>query len=227
MSKKMMVLALAVVSAALFALPAVASAQSWHLDSTTSFSVTGSGGKLTSTEGGSVECSETKGSGTFTSTTGGSVSLVFHKCTGPFGFACTTAGQTSGTITAAATFDAIMVVSSASEKKPGVLLTPTGASEPTAGEGKQFNEFSCLGISIKVFGKGVIGTITAPACGVASSTATLSFTSVEGKSGHQTHSTYTGNQFLLRSTITASHPNSSLDGTGTLTFPAARTMTCT
>jgi len=225
MRRKTFLLALAAVSAAMLALPALVSAQSWHLDNTTSFSVTGSGGNLTSTEGASISCTSTTGSGAFSTTTSGSVSLVLHGCTGPFGFACTSAGQSSGTVTLVTSFDGIMVTSSASEKKAGVLFTPTTSVEPTPGL-KQFTEFNCLGISIKLFGKGLIGTVISPDCGVASTTVSVGFESSE--SGHQKDRTYTGNTYDLQTNISAtSHPTASLDATVTLHTPASRTRNCT
>lgn len=117
-----------------------------------------------------------------------------------------------------------MVKSSASEKAAGVLLTPDTSAEPTPGL-KEFNSFSCFGITIKVFGKGVIGTITSPACGVTSSTATVSLGS--SSPGIQADQTWTGSSFDLVSSITSSHPTTSLDGSATITFPSSRTMTCT
>jgi|SRR6476620_6928459 len=227
MSKKMMALALAVVSAALFALPAVASAQSWHLSQAVAFSVTGSGGTMTSTEGASIQCTSTTGAGTFSTTTSGSVSLIFHGCTGPFGFACTTTNQSSGTIVISTAFNGIMVTSSASTKDPGVVLTPTGSTEPTAGKGKQFTEFSCLGISVKVAGNGIIGTIHNPAvpCNATASTWGINFESASA--GHQADKLWTGVTYDAYSTLTSSHPTASLDGTATLHFEAARTLTCT
>jgi hypothetical protein len=223
MSKKMMVLALAVVSAALFAMPAVASAQSWHLDATSSFSLSGSGGSPTSTAGTKITCTGTSGSGTFSTTTEGTISLTFSGCKEGFGLACTTAGQASGVITGTAKFDAIMVSSTAT-KAPGVLLTPDTSNEPTPGL-KEFNNYSCFGITVRVFGKGVIGTISAPECGKASTTATLVFAS--SATGVQADQTWTGSSFDLTSNLTSSHPTTSFDGVTTLTFPAARTMTCT
>jgi hypothetical protein len=220
MSKKMMVLALAVASAALFALPAVASAQSWHLSATTSFSVTGAGGKLTSTDGTTFTCSSTTGSGSFSTTTAGTMSLVFHGCTG-FGFACTTPGQPSGTITLSVSFDAIMV----STNNPGVLLTPDSSSI-TETLGKKFlTEYSCLGISTKVYGNGVIGTIHSPvpACGATATTWGLNFES-SALAGHQKDKLWTGTEYDL---ISNSHSTSSIDDTLTLHFPLARTLTCT
>ena len=224
MSRKTILLALAAVSAAMLALPALASAQSWHLDSTTSFSVAGSGGTLTTTEGGTVSCTSLTGSGTFSTTTGGSISLISHGCTGPFGFGCNSPGQGSGTIAVSATFDAIMVTSSASEKKAGVLFTPTESAEPTSGL-KQFTEFSCLGISLKLFGKGVIATVSSPACGESTTKVTAVFAS--SSNGHQDDKTYTGNTFDMQSNLSGSHPTSSVDATATVTTSSAHTRTCT
>jgi len=226
MSKKMMVLALAVVSAALFALPAVASAQTWHLDTTSSFSISGSGGTLTSSVA-SLTCSSTTGSGSFSTTTEGTVSVVFHSCKVASFFNCTTPGQSPGTIKLSAKFDGIML----GTNLPGILLTPHTSVEPTpvsAPGWKVFSEFECEGGFgvVKVFGKGSIGTITAPACGTASTTATLAYSS--SATGVQQHQSWTGSPFDLKSTISpTSHPTASLDGTATMTFPAARTMTCT
>jgi hypothetical protein len=221
MSKKMMVLALAVVSAALFALPAVASAQSWHLGTTTSLSVTGSGGKLTSTNGLVVSCSTTTGSGSFSTTTEGSVSLLFHNCTS-VSFPCNTAGLPSGTITVSVKFDGIMV----STNNPGVLLTPSGASSTETAGKKVIAEFSCLGIVTTVYGNGVIGTIHSPvpACGATASTWGLNFES--SLSGHQKDQVWTGTSYDLISSG-STHPTASLDGTATLHFPSTRTLTCT
>jgi hypothetical protein len=226
MSKKMMVLALAVASTAMFALPTVASAQSWHLNQTTSFSVTSFGANVTSTDGTTFTCTSLTGAGTFSTTTGGSMSFVYHGCTGPFGFACTTTGQSSGTIAVSYTFDGIMVTSTVSTKDPGILFTPTGITEPTPGK-KLVSEYSCLGISIKVFGNGMIGTIHSPAapCGQTASTWGLNFES--SSAGHQKDKLWTGTEYDLASTASASHPTTSFDGTTTLHFAAARTLNCT
>jgi hypothetical protein len=228
MSRKMMVLALTVVSAAFFALPAVASAQSWHIAQATSFSVTGSGGTLTPTSGANVTCTSTTGSGSFSTTTGGTVRVVFHGCTS-FGLGCTTPGQTSGTIVFTDSFDGIMVNSTASTKDPGILLTPDNPSNSTeltpsgVSAGKKFTgEFSCLGISIKLYSNGLIGTTS---CIFGSSTLVVSFAS--SSQGHQNDKTWTGTTYDMISNIDSSHPTTSLDGTVTLTFPSSETITCT
>jgi hypothetical protein len=223
------VLALAVVSAALFALPAVASAQSWHISQTTAFSVTGAGGNLSTVSGTTVSCSSTTGSGSFSTTTEGSVSLIFHGClTGGF-FSCTTPGQSAGTITVSNKFDGIMVATN----KPGVLLTPSGASSTEAtpsdpvNKGKKLlTEFVCAGITTKVYGNGVIGTIHSPAnpCGATGTTWGLNFE--KSAHGQQKHKLWTGKEYDLI-TGAEGHPTSALEGTATLHFPASRTMTCT
>jgi hypothetical protein len=219
MGQKKMVLALAVVSAALFAMPAVASAQSWHLDQTSLFSVAGSGGTLTSTV--SITCSATTGSGNFSTTTEGTVTLLFSGCKEAFNLPCTTSGQASGVIKTTARFDAIMF----SPLRPALLLTPDLSNEVTP-KLKEFNNFVCLGLTVRVFGAGVIGTITAPECGKASTNYTVVFAS--SSAGEQADLLYTGTRFDLSSNISqTSHPTASLDGTATITFPAARTMTCT
>jgi hypothetical protein len=224
MSKKMMVLPLPVVSAALFAMPAVASAHTWHLDTApTSFSVSGSGGSLTSTAGITVTCTGTSGSGTCSTTTEGTISLLFSGCKEAFGLACTTAGQASGVMKSTVKIDAIMV-SSTAEKKPGLLFTPDASVEPTSGL-KEYNNAVCFGIPVKVFGKGMIGTVSAPACGVASTTSTLAFGS--SAAGVQADQTWTGSSFDLVTNLTSSHPTWSFDGNTTMTFGAARTRTCT
>lgn len=222
--KKMMLLALAAASVAMFALPAVASAHPWHLSQTSTFTVSGPAGNLTTTSGTTVNCTSTKGSGSFTTTTGGNVTLSFHGCN-VGGLPCTSANQPSGTIVtnpAALAFDAIMIANNT----PGILITPTSATEVTPGK-KLFSEFNCFGLNTKVFGTGVIGTITTPGCGVASTTAGLSFTS--SQAGHQKHLTWTGKTYDLEATTPGGsvHTTASIDATATITFPAARSITCT
>jgi len=213
-------LVLAAVSAAMVAMPAAASAQSWHLSQTTNFSVTGFGGSLTWTTGMVISCTSTTAAGSFSTTTEGKVSIVFHACTSPIGVTCTSPGQPAGTVAISAKFDAIMV----STNKPGLLLTPEGVFEPTSGQ-KTLWEMSCLGFVERIFGRGLIGTISAPGCGVASSTGTVTFSS--SSSGHQEDKTYTGITYDLASTLNGSHPTFSLNAVWSLAFPAARTMTCT
>ncbi len=226
MSKKIMVLALAVACAALFALPAAASAQSWHNSSTSAFTVSGSGGTLTSADGISVSCTKTTGSGSFSTTTGGSASLVFEGCTA-FGFGCNSPGQSGNKIAVTNSFDAIEPTTTTASNNitPGVLLTPSGTSELTPGK-KFLVEFSCALSSTKLYGNGIIATIhnPDPSCGVASKTFGLVFES--SAQGTPKDLTWTGTTYDLITNAT-SHPTWSFDGTTTLTFASSQTITCT
>jgi hypothetical protein len=233
MSKKMMVLAMAVACAALFALPAAASAQSWHNSSSgaaSAFSVTGSGGNLT-TPSNTVTCTKTTGSGSFSTTTGGTVSLLFEGCTAAGFAACNSPGQTGGKIAVHNSFDAIEPTKGSSSITPGVLLTPSSSEEHTAGSGKKFFvEFSCgFFFSSKVYGNGVIGTIHSPdpSCGVPSKTFGLNFES--SAAGTQKDLTWTGTTYDLISRLNneAGDSTASLDGTATMHFASSQTITCT
>jgi hypothetical protein len=216
MSKKMMLLALSVVSAALFALPAIASATPAHIDKAENFTVAGGAAAvLETTTGETITCAAgVTGSGSFENTTTGTINLKFHKCTTVvFGFkvACTTSGEPSETIaTTALPFHLIMIAANT----PGVLITPNASGS--------FAHFACAGVNKTVEGNGVIGTITSPKCGVASKTATLSFAQ-GATTGLQQHTTYTGVNYHLES----GGNKASQTATGTITFAAARTITCT
>jgi hypothetical protein len=225
MSKKMMVLALAVASAALFALPAGAAAQTAHISGAVplAFSVTGSGGTLSTTSDTTVNCTSTTGAGSFSTTTEGTLSLIFHGCTVVgLGVSCTTPGQSAGTITVSNKFDLIMFATN----KPAVLLTPDSPSSSTELGGKKFlTEFSCFGVSTKVYGNGVIGTIHSPATpcdGVARSTYGVNFE--KSAVGVQKHQVWTGTSYDL---IRDGGVTSALEGTATLHLAQARSLTCT
>jgi hypothetical protein len=228
MSKKMMVLALAVACAAVFALPAAASAQTAHFSVTTSFSLAGGGGTITSASGSSIACSGIAGSGAFSTTTSGSASLLISGCSSA-GFSCSNTG-TAGQIALSYSFNTIMVSAGTSTGKAGILLTPTGITTLTSStqelaEKKLFTEFSCLGfISIKVYGNGMIGTIE-QACNTSSSTFKLSFESAVTK-GTQQDLEWTGKKYDLINSQSG-HPTMSFDGTTTMTLAAARQLHCT
>jgi hypothetical protein len=221
MSKKMMLLALSVVSAALFALPAVAAATTAHLSATSTFTVSKGATEtveLETTGGEKVQChSGVSGKGSFVTTTTGNLELTFHGCTTTvpiFGtLNCSSSGAPTGTIvTTTLPFHLISKVSGSGT--PGVLITPAA--------GEHFATFVCGGIAErKVTGNGVIGTITSPGCGVASLTATLKFE--QGATGVQKHATHTGVTYGLKSNGT---PAAQI-AEGKITFPAPRSITCT
>jgi hypothetical protein len=215
MSKKMMLLAISVVSAAFFVMPAVASATSAHLSATSAFTVTPNGvTELETTGGEKITCSGgVKGSGAFQTTTTGTLSLTFHGCKA-FGFAnCTTAGQPEGTIATTA-LSVHLITPEPKGQHAGVLITP-----PTGGS---FAHFSCIGINKVVTGNGVIGTITSPTCGApGTTTAVLSFE--QAATGIQKHTTHTGVNYHLES----GGQKAAQIGKANVNFPASRQVICT
>lgn len=232
-----MLLSLATVSAGLLALPAFASALPAHISATTELSVSGGTGELKTTSGLSIHCSSLSNlGGAFTTTTTGTVRLAFHGCTDKtFGLHCQTTGQPTGTITLGAVaapleFHLIMVEHPAgAAKRPGILITPNSAAktETTVGVARKlFAEFVCFGVTTKVIGNGIIGTITHPACGASSTTMGLAFQ--QSSNGVQTHQIYTGANYDLESSFGGgAHVTSSIVSSATITFPAARALTCT
>jgi hypothetical protein len=216
MSKKFMVLALAVVSAAFFALPAMASAQEIHLEPAEKFTVAGSGGELRGEGEPAITCTKTEGSGSYNagSTTTGTATLDFTGChTSVFGFtaSCNTSGAASGTITSSGTFHLIKLPTSVTEG--GVLLT----TNPTT--------IICAGISNIAVTGNVIGTITSPKCGESSKVVTLSFTATGTV---QNHMTYTGVKYdLLSKTGSGENKTSALVGTATNSQSSAGKLNCT
>jgi hypothetical protein len=178
MSKKIMVLALAVASATFFSLPAMASAQEIHFEPGEGFTASGGGGEFRISGEPTITCTNTAGSGKFDagSTTTGSMTGDTTGChTSVFGItaSCKSEGAATGTIATSGTFHLITVSSGV----PGVL----GTGSPT--------KVICAGIStITVRGNG-IATITAPKCGESSKVLTLSGTATVST---QNHLSYTG-----------------------------------
>jgi hypothetical protein len=226
MSKKMMLLALAAVSAAMFAMPAVASATPNHISATTAFTVHGPAGALNTTTESTktVTCTTMTGSGAFTTTTGGTLSLTWHGCqTLVFGFpvSCTStspAGGSSGTITTTPlTFDLITTDKKEAGVEPnGILVTPPA--------GGQFAHFECAGVQTTVEGPGIIGTITKPCVDPnPTNKAVLHFNPVSAH-GEQEHRLYTGNAYHLKSNGETAAMNQTAD----ITFTSgARSLVCT
>jgi hypothetical protein len=213
MSKKMMLLALVV--AALFALPSAASAQEIHFSGVTSFTGKGPSGTLTASNEPKVTCTETKSAaGSFNagSTTTGTVNLIFGGCTAEFiGLKgnCNTAGDSTGIITSTGTFHLITT----STGKPGILVTPNTTT------------LLCIGfVRTEITGKGIIGTITSPACGASSKEMKLSF---EAEGSTQKHIEYTGEKYDLSSHTENSAGETEAGGTGTAAIASTATITST
>jgi hypothetical protein len=221
MAKKAKLLGLAVVSAAMLAVPAFASAQTAHIDVAENFTITGGGYTLSETGGLTVTGTSISGSGTFTNTTTGTMTLKFTGVTESiFGTKCGSTAQghteSSGVVTTTElTFHLIML----GTNKEGILITPNAATGV-------FYHTRCLGIEKTMTGSGLIGTITSPGCGVASKTATVSFR--KSSNGHQEHKLYTGVTYDLH-TNSSGNPTASIDipGNVTLTFANARKTECT
>jgi hypothetical protein len=212
MSKKIMLLALAV--AALFALPSVASAQEAHISGVSNFTGSGGAGSLQATGEPTISCTASTNTGKFDtgSTTTGTITLDFTGCTATFfGIKanCNTSGGASGTIASSGTFHVITT-----NNKPGILVTPVATT------------IICAGFSNTTVEGKIIGTITSPACGVASKTITTVFTS---SGSTQEDKSYTGvNYNLTAQTSGGSKVESGLtSGNVTLNSTTAGTVECT
>jgi hypothetical protein len=217
MSKKMMLLALTVVSAAFFALPALASAQELHLEPSEAFAITGPEGELRAESEPTITCTTTDGSGKFDagSTTTGTIELDFTSChTTVFGLTAKCRSEGSALDNTIATKGAFHLIT-ISEKVPGILVTPN----PT--------KIVCAGISTVTVTGAIIGTITSPKCGESSKSMTMSFTATGTT---QNHLTYTGGKYDLKAYTGASVENektAGLVGTSTASTPNAQKLNCT
>jgi len=224
MSKKIMLLALAVVSAALFALPAVASAAEihWEAASLQNFTVSGPPGELRAETKPTITCESTDGSGAQTSTTTGTISLDFTGChINVLGFTvkCRSAeSKLDNTIATGGTYHLIKYVhkttGKADENKPAILVTANTT------------KVECAGTTLYITGD-VIGTITSPSCGGSSKTLGLAFT---GTGTVQNHIEYTGVKYDLKVSSNSNHTEEktgALVGTDTVTALAEGKLNCT
>jgi len=226
MNKKLMLLALAAVSAAIFALPSVASAELAHISSTGKFTLANKAGTNTTLteheKTTKVTCTQATGNGEFTTTTKGTITISFHGCTeNVFSTSCTgevPSHEPAGTITTTLLEFHLIEIDN---NTPGVLITPK--------EG-HFATFTCAGglVTKKVGGNGIIGHITA-ACGEAKVSQEIDFHSTNettpGDTQKYTQITTAGTKFDLTSNgVTAAQ-----DGTGSITFSdgKARSIVCT
>jgi len=228
MKNKMMLLALAAISAVMFVLPAVASAGEPKIDPASgkfplSFTSTGTHGELRATGEPAITCTSNTGTGSYTTATTGTIALTFHGCTTSFfGFpvACNSATQPSGTIkTNSSVFHTTYLTDA--KTKPGVLVTPPA--------GEVFTTIICGGFAnIEVKGNGILGELKAPECGKSSKTATLDFAAT-GSSQTFKKVTATGIDYSLNSvteggtTVTAAEV---AEGTVTYAGGESATLTC-
>ena len=227
MKHKMLLLALAAVSAAMFALPAVASAGSPVIDPASgkfplTFTSAGGHSDFRATGEPAITCTSKTGTGRFTSGTTGEIALTFHGCmTSFFGFptSCNSAGQPSGTIVInPSVFHNIYVTDA--KTNPGILITP-----PSSGV---FTTLICGSFAkTEVKGNGIIGEVTAPRCNAAAQkTATLNFTAA-GSSQNLKKVTATGTEFSLQSATEGGSTVAAAEvAEGTVTYSENATLTC-
>jgi hypothetical protein len=231
MSKMIKLLALAAISGAILALPAAASAGEWKLDSASgkfpqSFTLSFGGTTLT-TDGSSlkVSCNGLTGSGEYeNSTTAKNVRLSLFGCTeNLFGSACTTAGQSTGTIETTVMTGHNVIIENLNPPYRGILFTPNAG---------HFATFTCGGGLVKdvVSGNGVIAQLTIPAfCNSKAISGSLSFASTAAAAGTQkwTQITTAGTKFDLTSSQNGgAAATSSLDSAGSMSFLEEQTFTC-
>ncbi|HEX6152227.1 MAG TPA: hypothetical protein VFZ19_01775 [Solirubrobacterales bacterium] len=233
MSKKMMLLALAAISAAMLAIPALASATPAHLSiNPGNFTIHGGSSTLSRVAGGGTTGTTTTGTGKFENTTTGTVALTFHEVRDPFGQLCNSPGAPAGTVVSTTLpFHLVML----GAHKPGLLITsaagnhfvtytcpfPTGTivvrGNPAGeGEGNPTGQ-----------GQGVLGEITSPTCGTAANEAKVRF---NGINGIQTPTTYTGGHYTLISSVNGGpYSASAMNAEATIKFGAGinPTLICT
>jgi hypothetical protein len=233
MKSKMLLLALSAVTAAMFAVPSVASAGEWSIsEAGAGFTLANVGNTKLTREGGNsftdVTCTAAVGNGNYVAgskTTTEGVALTFTGCTTANGIVpCTTPGQPSKTIITTALTGHNVMLEGTPTSTMGILLTPNGT---------HFASFECAGKTIVVTGNGIIGEVEIPctkSAGVPNSAKEFPV-KYESTAARGTQKwmqiTTTGTNFDLDATenggaaVTASQ-----DGTGIVKFTKAQTITC-
>jgi hypothetical protein len=217
MGKKLVLLALAAVSVALFAMPTVASAAENHFDTATTFTGTGGPGSIVVKEEPTLtfEALDINNGTISAGGTTGTMTLDFTGCHGSvFGLTAkchTTGSALDNTVGTSATFHMITV----SPGVPAILLTLAPF------------EVIVAGISSMYFEGNLIGTITSPKCGETSNKMSLSF-SATGST--QNHLNYTGLPYdlIARTGGPGGAPRTAgFNASATLTTNTPGTLTCT
>ena len=220
-----MLLALAAVSAVLFALPAVASAAEWTLEpGNQNFSASSVGGTTLTTNANEeeVNCTGSTGNGTVNAAgTGGTIELTFTGCKS-LGTNCTTAGKTAGTITTT-TMDWTSVYLTHNKTTPGIKLegTTEGAKHG------HIATFKCgFGlVTIEVEGS-VIGHVEEECDEKVRKEFLINFESVERGVQKYMQNTATGTKTDLTAWRNGAHRTASQDGTGKITLEKESTIHC-
>jgi len=212
--RKLMVLALPIAAVAVFALPAISSAQEIHWTNTAQFTGSAGPGLFAINEGPNITCE--RGDVVGTPSAGGTtgvISLDFTGChitIGPWTFKCHTPGSAlDNTIKYEATYHLTTAGS-----KPGMLVT--------------FQLFAvfCASVPQFVLTGNVIGTLVSPACGGESKEMSTSFAATGST---QNHLEYTGIKYdLTAETEGSGKPQTSgLTTTWTTQQAAAGKLECT
>lgn len=205
MNRKIMLVGLAVVSAAVLALPATASALvPLHLNPTPAgvqtIDDTGPNPILSLANGSTYGCETFHGSATFNEGGAtGSMSLTLGKCS----------GATCNPTTTTLPFHLVTLPG----EQPGVLITTNNG---------HFSPFLCSGL-FSITGNGLIGTIISPECGQVSNEVTLDFNATAH--GVQEHTTVADTNTLY--TLKAMGASFALDARGTLTLSEETELECT
>jgi hypothetical protein len=226
MKHRTVTICLAAIAAALFVLPASASAGEWKAVPASGkypLLITAKAGvtKLTGLGSVVIECSSLTGSGQYSSATTGVLTFTLHGCVDlPSKVSCATAGQPAGTI-AMNTMPFHNPYLEPSKTTPGMLLTPNIGG---------FAVFKCGSTTFEVEGNGLIGDLTSPKCGGTSTTATVDWES--SSEATQKWMTITKDPKLgvwdAKMRINGgSSFTASLDTDATLTYAENTTVSCT
>jgi hypothetical protein len=217
MSKKTMLVALAAIGAAVFVLPAAASANWGVTPGNSAFTATGPAGSYFASGEPTIRCEgPNTGSGKYDgSGTTGSFSLHYTKCSTTiiFRFPCSnTASPSSETISASGTFHNVTITSG----KRGVLLTPNNTVV----------KCESVGNAITISGS-LIGEVTSPtgACPVVTKSIGVKF-GVSG--GSQVHKTVDGSGSEFDTSATTSGGSAvtgATEGSATATFTEPKEVT--
>jgi len=226
MNKKILLLALAAVSAAAFVLPATAMAVEedvpLHVNPQPAAETPISSTTLTTlsvASGLTVNCAKgVTGKAKWENGTTGKINLTFNECSA-LGFPCEGTSPVEAKPNIATTelpFHLVTAEHPTSHTKvPAVLITPNNG---------HFASFKCAGFPFIITGNGIIGRIESPACNNSSKTANVTFEIT--KHGEQTYRTVVGTPNteydLLKEGETAG-----LTGTATITFAQETKQECT
>jgi hypothetical protein len=212
---------------AVLALPAVASAGEWDIDSENgalpTFTSTGGITAMTSSGFGAflpIECSKSTSSGKYTTQTTATVTLTFTGCL-QAGNTCTTSGQASVTIKTTELVSHNIMVESTLQTMggtPGLLITPNNG---------HFATFECGGSKFVIGGNGIVGYIDKPVCaGAFQTVAGVVFRRVASGDQQYKQVTTTGTFYDLSTTTALGTFTTAWDSAWTRTFNQGVKITC-